>query len=99
MALIVKAQATPAGSEVISAVNSIRSGIAILQKLNGLRAEAIGVGDSAVTMASVFGVESQVQAQELNDRWETFLPAYNDSNNEEMTKLHVLIDAFTQYTG
>lgn len=75
----------------VDALESINSGIAKLQELNGLRAECIAV--SAATVASVFGVADDTQAQALSDRWNNFLLAFADSGNVQYALLRDLVNA------
>ena len=56
---------SPGAAQVASAIREIRQGIAILQSFEGMRQEAIGAGDSGVTMQDVFGVDSAAHAQAL----------------------------------
>lgn len=77
--------------ELVKALEQINEGIAKLHELNGLRAECIGVGAS--TVATVFGVADNTQAQAMSDRWAAFLSAYADSGNTEYAKLRDLLNA------
>lgn len=77
--------------KVIDALEKINEGLADLQELNGLRAEAIAAGASV--MASVFGAADDTQAQALNDRWAAVLSAFADSGNTEYGKLRDLLNA------
>lgn len=89
------------GQEVMNAINHARAFIATLEKLDGLRAECIGKGQSV--MAQNFGVTdangsaSNDNAQDLSDRWGGFLAAYNDANNTEFAKMRDFLNA-TTYT-
>lgn len=78
--------------DVVQAVNNLRNALGILEKLDGLRAEAIGA--SQATMASVFSVATNAEAQALSDRWGALLAAWNDSSNTEFAKLRDFINAF-----
>lgn len=61
------------GSQVISALSQISSGLGMLEQLNGRRGEAIAV--SAVEMQSIFGTSTEPEAQILSDRWAALLMA------------------------
>ena len=90
MATIVRITRTvPSGLEMFSALMQIRNGIGKLKELDELRANAIGM--SAAEMVSVFGLASEVDAQTINDRWDAFLSAYEDSGNAEYAKLRDLL--------
>jgi hypothetical protein len=92
MALIVHInRSVQAGAEVYNALHQIRAGIGKLEELDGLRAEAVAVNQD--TMAAVFGIPSNAEAQALSDRWVALLAAHNDSGNAEFAKLRDLIDA------
>lgn len=77
--------------EVVEALSKINEGFSTLQKLDGLRAECIGV--SAATVASVFGVADNTQAQALSDRWAALLAAFESSGNTEYGKLRDMLNA------
>jgi len=65
MAVIVKVDTNNArGAEIAEALESIRSGLATLHKLDGLRAQTIAV--SATEFGNAFGVTAEAQA--LSDR-------------------------------
>lgn len=83
--------ANPRAIEVVAALGEINEGLSTLQKLNGLRAEAIAAG--AATMETVFGAGDETQAQALSDRWAALLAAYADSGNTEFAKLRDMINA------
>jgi hypothetical protein len=85
-----------AGAEAYNALVAIRNGIGGLERLDGLRAQAIG--DSQTVMQTVFGTGTTAEAQALNDRWVGFLAAYNDSGNAEYAKLRDLVDALVAST-
>ena len=53
------------GDEIAAAIDSIRDGLAVLKKYDGMRAESIAV--SPEYFGSVFGVTAQPQA--MSDRW------------------------------
>lgn len=75
MALIVRITSNnPQGQQVMNALAQIREGVATLEKFDGLRLEAVGAGQA--TMADIFGVASNEQAQAMSDRWGAFLAAY-----------------------
>lgn len=78
-------------SELNAALAQIRDGLAVLEKYNGMRAEAIGAGPGV--MAAVFGVSNNAEAQALSDRWGALLAAYEDSENAEFAKLRDLLNA------
>lgn len=74
MADVVKIDRTNSnGAEVLAAAQMIAAGLAILWKLNGLRANAIGVG--AAEVQAVFGVDTSGHAQTLSDRWAGLMDA------------------------
>jgi hypothetical protein len=76
MALIVRITSNnPQGQQVMNALAQIREGVATLRKFDGLRLEAIGAGQA--TMADVFGVASNEQAQAISDRWGALLAAHD----------------------
>lgn len=79
------------GSRVLHAVRQIRQGLATLQELDGMRLEAIGAGQSV--MASVFGIDSNANAQAVSDRWGALLAAFEDTGNSEYSKLRDLLNA------
>lgn len=79
------------GRRVQEALDDIRTGIGVLQELNGLRAEAIGSG--APTMGSAFGIADNDQAQDFSNRWDALLAAYGDAANPEFFKLRDLLNA------
>ena len=100
MAAIVYMSSNNHGGQVLGALEQIRSGIATLQKLDGLRAESIGA--SQATMAQNFGVldtpvsgtpNAAASAQTLNDRLANFLTAYASGGNAEYGKLRDLLNA------
>ena len=53
------------GEELAAAIESIRDGLAVLKKYDGMRAETIAV--SAQNFGTVFGITSEPQA--MSDRW------------------------------
>ncbi len=74
MALIVRITGNnPQGQQVMNALAQIREGLATLEKFDGLRLEAVGAGQA--TMADIFGVATNEQAQALSDRWGALLAA------------------------
>lgn len=85
-------RSVPAGMELYSALQQIRTGIGKLEELNGLKNEAIGAGQG--TMQSVFGTNTTTEAQILSDRWGAFLAAWNDLGNAEYAKLRDLVNTF-----
>ena len=97
MALIVKITSNnPNGQQVLNAVDQVRTGLSTLQKLNGLRAEAIGAGQAS--MATVFGTEDNAQAQALNDRWGDLMNVLfntSDPNYGDYIILRDLLNATT----
>lgn len=58
------------GAQYLEMFEHINQAIGIAHKLKGLRAQTIGVGDGAVTFATVFGVTQNPQA--LSDRLASF---------------------------
>ena len=53
------------GDEIAAAIDSIRDGLAVLKKYDGMRAETVAV--SAVNFGTVFGITAEPQA--MSDRW------------------------------
>lgn len=82
------------GGRVLSALQQIRSGISVLQELDGLRLESIGA--SQAIMQQNFSAASGTDAQILSDRWGAFLAAYENAGNAEFSKLRDLLNATTQ---
>lgn len=94
MATIVYISANNArGQSIMNAIDQIRTGLGTLQEFDGLRAESLGAGQA--TMASVFGVADNAQAQALSDRWDALLTAYEDTGNAEFAKLRDTLNAVT----
>lgn len=87
------------GNEYLQACNLILAGIGKLHAIDGKRANAIGVGDSAVTMMTVLGAADTTQAQALSDRVAAFLSAWADSGNTEIGKLRDLVSGTYKGTG
>jgi hypothetical protein len=58
------------GAQYLEMFEHINQAIGIAHRLKGLRAQTIGVGDNAVTFATVFGVTQNPQA--LSDRLSAF---------------------------
>lgn len=81
------------GSRVLGALQQIRSGIGILQELDGLRAESIGAGQA--TMVQNFGALDNDDAQALSDRWSAFLAAWEDMGNTDYSVLRDMVNATT----
>lgn len=79
------------GSRVLHAIYQIRQGLGTLNELNGMRLEAIGA--SQTTMASVFGIDSDANAQAVSDRWGALLAAFEDTGNTEFAKLRDFLNA------
>lgn len=79
------------GAELLQALELIRRGFATLKKLDGMRAECIAGGQA--TMASVFGVADNSQAQAVSDRWGALLAAFDNSGNTEYAKLRDFLNA------
>lgn len=97
MALIVNINPASAnGARALSAVEDIRRGLGTLQELNGLRAESIGAGQA--TMAANFGIASNEQAQQFNDRWGDLMNMLfnpSDPNYGNYVTLRDLLNATT----
>lgn len=90
MAQIVKISTSNVmGRQALDAVQLIRAGIGKLQELNGIRAEAIGVG--AAEMESIFGIESG-GGQAHSDRWGNLVDAITNSENENYAAFSLLRD-------
>lgn len=87
------------GQEALGAIRQIAQGFATLDRLEGLRANSIGV--SAATMQSNFGTLDTAQAQALSDRWAGILAWWNGGTAwmataaEVRQALHDLVDATT----
>lgn len=79
------------GGRVLSALQQIRSGLATLQELDGLRLESIGA--SQAIMQQNFSAASATDAQILSDRWGALLAAYENSGNAEFSKLRDMLNA------
>jgi hypothetical protein len=90
------------GQEALGAIRQIAQGFATLDRLNGLRANSIGV--SAAVMQSNFGTLNTDQAQALSDRWAGVLawwngdPAWMTTAAEVRQALKDLVDATTVAT-
>jgi len=90
------------GQEALGAIRQINQGFATLDKLDGLRANSIGV--SAETMQSNFGTLNTAQAQALSDRWAGVLawwngqPAWMQTAADVRAALRDLVDATTVAT-
>lgn len=54
------------GQRILSALRQVKSALADLEELDGLRANSIGGG--AATLAANFGVQDNTQAQIFSDR-------------------------------
>lgn len=83
-------RSVPAGLELYSALIQIRNGIGKLEEIDGLRREAIGAG--AATMQSIFGTNTEIEAQAMSDRLGAFLAAWNDAGNAEYAKLRDILN-------
>lgn len=81
------------GGRVLGALQQIRSGIATLQELDGLRAESIGA--SQAIMQQNFSAASGTDAQVLSDRWGAFLAAWEDMGNADYAVLRDMVNAIT----
>lgn len=90
------------GQEALSAIRQIGAAFATLDKLDGLRANSIGV--SAATMKTNFGTLNDAQAQALSDRWAGVLAWWNgeaawmQTAAEVRQALRDLVDATTVAT-
>lgn len=87
------------GQEALSAIRQISSGLATLDRLDGLRANSIGV--SAAQMQTNFGTLNAAQAQALSDRWAGIIAWWNGEATWMQTAAEVrqalrdLVDATT----
>jgi hypothetical protein len=87
------------GQEALGAIRQISQGFATLDRLDGLRANSIGV--SAAVMQSNFGTLDTAQAQALSDRWAGVLAWWNGETAWMSTAAEVrqalrdLVDATT----
>lgn len=93
MAQIAYIGTTGNGGRVLNALQSIRTGIATLQELDGLRAESIGA--SQAIMQQNFSAASGTDAQILSDRWGAFLAAWDDLGNSDYSVLRDMVNAIT----
>jgi hypothetical protein len=90
------------GQEALGAIRAINQGFATLDKLDGLRANSIGV--SQEVMQSNFGTLNTAQAQALSDRWAGVLawwngqPAWMQTAADVRAALRDLVDATTVAT-
>jgi len=90
------------GQEALSAIRQIAQGLATLNRLEGLRANSIGV--SAETMQNNFGTLNAAQAQALSDRLAGVLAWWNAGTYwmttaaEARQALRDLVDATTVAT-
>ena len=90
------------GQETLGAIRQIAQGLATLDRLDGLRANSIGI--SAATMQSNFGTLDTAQAQALSDRlagivaWWNGDPAWMTTAAEVRQALRDLLDATTVAT-
>ena len=86
----------PNGAQVLQACALLRAGMAKLYEIDGMRAQAIGVGDAGATMAAQFGVTGG-SAQGLSDRIAMLLAfhgtEFGQAGFEYTAKLRDLIDA------
>lgn len=91
------------GQEALSAIRQISSGLATLDRLDGLRANSIAI--SAATMQSNFGTLDAAQAQALSDRWAGIVAWWNGGTAwmqtaaEVRSALRDLVDATTVAAG
>lgn len=87
------------GQEALGAIRQIAQGLATLDRLDGLRANSIGV--SAAVMQSNFGTLDTAQAQALSDRWAGIVAWWNgeaawmQTAAEVRSALRDLVDATT----
>lgn len=81
------------GARVLSALEQIRSGISVLEQLDGLRAESVGAG--VAIMQQNFGAASAGDAQALSDRWGAFLAQWADMGNANYAVLRDMVNATT----
>ena len=87
------------GQEALSAIRQISSGLATLDRLDGLRANSIGV--SAATMQANFGTLNDAHAQALSDRmagivaWWNGDAAWMQTAADVRSALRDLVDATT----
>ena len=90
------------GQETLGAIRQIAQGFATLDRLDGLRANSIGI--SAATMQSNFGTLDTTQAQILSDRlagvlaWLNDEPTWITTAAEARQALRDLLDATTVAT-
>lgn len=81
------------GQELMNANAQVLGGIAVWNKYDGLRNEAISSGNGgADNMAAVFGVADGTQAQALSDRWGALLDALNNPGNPNYAAFALLRD-------
>lgn len=90
------------GQETLGAIRQVAQGLATLDRLDGLRANSIGI--SAATMQSNFGTLDTAQAQALSDRlagivaWWNGDPSWMTTAAEVRQALRDLLDATTVAT-
>jgi len=90
------------GQEALGAIRQISSGLATLDRLDGLRANSIAI--SAATMQNNFGTLDTAQAQALSDRlagivaWWNGETAWMTTAAEVRQALKDLVDATTVAT-
>lgn len=90
------------GSQVLSALEQINSGLSALRKLDGLRAESIGAGQA--TMAQNFGTygvdaaAENVAAQALSDRLGWLLAQVYDPASQDYAAFAALRDLINATT-
>ena len=95
-------QSTSTGQEALGAIRQIAQGFATLDRLDGLRANSIGVSDTV--MASNFGTLNAAQGQALSDRWAGIIAWWNGEESWMTTAAQVrqalkdLVDATTVAT-
>ena len=59
--------------DTLNALSLLRQGVAELKKVDGPRAQLIGIGDGAVSMQHSFGTDTAASAQALSDRIAAYL--------------------------
>ena len=75
-------------SEINTAIAQIRDGLAVLEKYDGMRAEARAVDEATVN--SIFGC---TDGNTFSDLWAQVLAAFHDSQDTSMGKLRDLLSA------
>ena len=79
------------GRETLNALKLMQQALAELKKVDGSRAQLIGVGDGAVSMQHSFGTDTPASAQALSDRINAFL-VQTETNYTMLDLINATID-------